>query len=192
MSTADEMLWRTVLYVGLGIGVLCMAAALALQIRMLRKGKATRKDTRELITALIYCVIFTALGVLAIREPGYKPSTSVSEAMGTLFASWFTAIIISRLPEIIRSGTDAVGSLAGGGGVRAVIRFAMVTAAITMTTFLTVFGLMWFMPASWTLRVIAVFVGCVAGLIWRWLQLSRANRPEEPREAESLMFKASS
>ncbi|MCX6377350.1 MAG: hypothetical protein NTU88_15165 [Armatimonadetes bacterium] len=177
MGPEDEMLWRTVLYVGLGVGVLCMAAALALQIRMLRKGKATRKDVRDLVTLVLYGVPCAALGVLAIRAPGYEPSGKVSAAVGTLFVAWWTCIIISRLPEIIRSGTDAVATLARSGGVRAVIWLAMVAAAITMTPFLTVFGLMLFMPASWTLRVIVVFVGSVAGLIWRWVLLTRTDRP---------------
>jgi len=186
MGPEDEMLWRTVLYVGLGIGVLCVTAALAIQIRMFRKGKGTRKDVRDLVTLLLYMVPFTVLAVLGILSPGYEPSSKVSAAVDSLFVVWWTSIIISRLPEAINRGTAAVNALVRGGDWREVIWLAWIPAFLT----LAIFCIAHFLPASWALRAIALFVGSLAGLIWRWVQLSRANRPDEPPEAESLIVRA--
>lgn len=188
MSPEDEMLWRTVLYVGLGIGVLCMAAALAIQVWMLRKGKATRKDVRDLVTGFLLFAPLAALAILAILAPGYEPSRSVSATVDSLFVALFTSMIISRLPEAINRGTEAVGALAHGGDWREVIWLARIPAVITVAAY----AIAHFMPASWTLRATALFVGCVAGLIWRWVLLTRASLPQEPPEAESLIIKAGS
>ncbi|MCX6377351.1 MAG: hypothetical protein NTU88_15170 [Armatimonadetes bacterium] len=185
MSPQDQLLSQVVLYVGLGIGLLCMVAAMAIEICMRRRGKVTRKDVRDLVTGVLFIAVFVAVLMLVGRA---KPSGKMPAVVDALFAAVYMSIAISAVSRLIDHGTEAVGALASGGGLRLVFWLITDAAAITIVAFF----IMHFLPASWVLRVIAVFVGSVAGLIWRGVQLTRANRPEEPPEAESLIIKASS
>jgi len=184
MSPEDEALSRIVLYVGLGIGLLCVAAALAIQVWMLRKGKATRKDLRDLVMGLLFVAFLLALTMLmqSGKHPGKPPI-----AVQAVVAAVFTSIYVLVLPGLIDGGMAAVGALIRHDRLRGAMRLAAAAMGMTMMAG----AIINILPASWVLRAIALFTGSVAGLIARCVQLSRANRPEPP-ESESLIIKASS
>ena len=181
MSPEDELLTRTVIYVGLGIGAACMIAAIVIQTHMVHRGKATQKDVRDLVSTLGWTAFFFAATMLAHSG---KPSAW----MQAIAAALWTSLLVSLVPDWINSGAKALRAVASGWGIRAVP--AVIYAAAYVS--LVIFGIAYSLPAALLPKAVAVCAGSVGGLVWRAIRLAQASRPEDPPEAESLIIKASS
>jgi hypothetical protein len=187
MSPEDELLSRTMLYVGLGVAAVCLIVAWVVEIRMVRKGKVTRKDVWELLACLAIVAVFAWPDIVgALRTPGELPKW-IEDYRSSVFAVACVLIFLSVLPWLIHTGTAAVGAASRGRLLRGAVVVLAVAAGIAALTLNTI-GVM---PRSWILRAIVLFIGSAMWLVARGLQLARAECPEPP-EAESLIIKASS
>jgi len=184
MSPEDEMLSQVVLYIGLGIGALCLAAALFVQWRMCRAGKASRGDVVGLIGVIVGLVILTAYDIY--WEPVGRGASVSKVTMPTLMIA-FSVSVLWRICQF------SAWTFTTGTGLSLRDIFCLVGAALAICLlFLLVGYALYMVPKPLWLQAVVLFVGALLGLLYVWPFRTARRGGTAPEEKQSPINRAGS
>lgn len=166
--------FQTVLYVGMGLGLLCVAAVILIQMSWYRKGKSTGKELNETMSTAGWIIACCGFMSVASVIPDHSPTAGI-----------LLSLVYVGVCAYAFAGTYLiVGRLLSEGG--AVVEYVWLLVMMVFVTFLIMcaahtiadgipFG-------DWT-RGIVVFVGTLAGMVTAHMRLAR--REEQPESADA-------
>ncbi|MCX6377352.1 MAG: hypothetical protein NTU88_15175 [Armatimonadetes bacterium] len=181
MSPQDQLLSQVVLYIGLGIGALCLLVALLVQVRQYRTGRASRADWVGLVGVIVGILILTAYYVY--WEPVGRGALAEKAVMSTLYVACSISILYRIVRFSVWTFTAAIGM-----SVRETVQQIGSAAGITLIILL-IADILHTLPRLLWLQAVVLFVGTLLGLLHARPSRATNTGGTAPQEKESPIIR---
>jgi hypothetical protein len=177
VNAGDDALVRAVTYVGIGIAMLCLAAAIFVQVWWYRKGRATAKDLSELLSGLAWILVFGGATVASSLFPGRSLATSVITSFLSTTVSVWLVILTYNIVSKIRLAREGIS----------VSECAILVILLILVT-KSVLHAAYELPRTGGMQGIIVFAGAIFGLAGAWLQDTLQENKSKAADTDKVVI----